>query len=241
MSYRKPTLEEIVLRLRFSEGGLSHGYGVELVSKLKGLGLTDIQMAATLDAVPATPAESPSPRVLPRMRCWDDQHLRLVQIAQDMIVINQTKQYLGWSQFRELVEGVASFLDKDKLFATLKDLELRALDRMSIPRPSYRFSDWMQCDGTYLPQFYQDATTSLDVDMGIGLLELDGFNRQFHAHAQVKAKEVELRLQTVLARRITADDNWRTVLEELHTESNSVFENVITDRVRYEIMQGWEK
>jgi hypothetical protein len=117
-------------------------------------------------------------------------------------------------------------------------MTLGAIDQFELPRAGYSMSTVLNVGGTIVPQWYADSTESVDLDMGRGLLDRDGHNRQVHINALVGSDLVKITLRTQLSVRIAGMSAVPDALARLHDESNATFEAMITDYVRNKIMGG---
>lgn len=234
MSYKKPTLFEIYVRLSFADGVLPHAKLFNVVPLLKDSGLTEIEISQALHSAP-TMTEPP---LTSRVRCWDKERLRLVQLESDLIIVNQTKEYLGWSTFMQLVTKTLQTLKDASIELRYKSAQLHTLDRLTVPRGDYKLGEWLNCDGSILPQWYKESTQACDLTLGLGLLAVDKKNRQLHVHVRPGEKSVEIRFDAVFEEAMSDPASLDRVLNVLHDESNELFETIITNRVRNEIMEG---
>jgi uncharacterized protein (TIGR04255 family) len=179
-----------------------------------------------------------SDAISPRIRCWDSEKLRLVQLAQDMVIVNQTKKYLGWSTFMELITNAQKSLRSAGIAARYKSVALGTIDLFVVPRDGYFLGKWLNCDGDFIPRFYKDSTQACDIVLGLGFLDADRMNTQLNVRVRPKKDQVEIRFESAFDRALEPSDSVESMLERLHLESYKRFEALITDRVRNDIMQG---
>lgn len=234
MSYNSPTLTEIYLKLTFDEGTLSEENFFEIVPIIKRAGLEKVEMGQVLEQAAGTTA-----RPLTRIRCWDREQYRLVQLSPDTVVINQTKEYLGWSKFRELISMTLKALNESGVQSSFKSIELNTIDQFDIPSNDFRFGKWLNCESRFIPSWYEDATEPCDIDLGKGIININGRNRQFHVRVEMhqKTQMMHVRMQGVFHELVNAE-TFDEKLDALHNEANEQFESVITDNLRNEVMQG---
>src|SRR5437867_11131756 len=97
--YKKPVLIEIFAECVLTPGTLPVPRFFDTVPTLKARGFTDIEMIGN---VQMTANEGPS--MQPRIRCWSADRRRLIQIAEDLVIVNLIGDYPGWRPFIELFE-----------------------------------------------------------------------------------------------------------------------------------------
>ncbi len=85
MGYRNPTLTEILVELYLPEGTLPDKKFMALARELAALGLNDQELGHNALVVNQEPGEDPVPKVVPRIRCWDSERIRLVQFSPDAL------------------------------------------------------------------------------------------------------------------------------------------------------------
>jgi hypothetical protein len=119
----------------------------------------------------------------------------------------------------------------------VKSLNLRTIDRFSVPRERFRARDYLQVGGLLIPKWYQDSRESLDIDLGKGFLQHDSRNRNVIVRIRSFSDPATVEILAAFHDEVSNRDLTR-LLEALHTESNDTFEALVTDRTRSEIMGG---
>jgi uncharacterized protein (TIGR04255 family) len=172
------------------------------------------------------------------VRCWRPGRAELVQLVQDLIVVNLTGAYPGWDAFVELFAQARKALAAGLGDVEVSSLNFAAIDRFEVPRAGFSISQYLNVGGPIVPKWYVDCTESLDLDMGRGLLDQDGHNRQIHIDVRSAQDPVKVTFRTQFHDRVPAGGDLVQVLSRLHDESNLTFEAMITDRLRTMIMGG---
>ena len=240
MSYADPTLVELYAELHLLSGTLKPSAFFGTVPFLQEHGFGDVEMAEgglfRLD-----PSDkSLQPATHPRVRCWNEERTALVQIGEDLLVANIVGDYPGWNPFLEHLtvarDALRSGLGEDPSIASLS---LNYIDRFYVPTEGYTLGKYLACDGTFVPSWYADATETLDITLGRGLLKKEGFNRQVRVKVRFREEEddIQVEFRTNLHDSLDGNDV-DSVLERLHSESNEIFEALITDTTREQVMGG---
>lgn len=234
MSYNQPILLEIYLKVTLREGALPESKYFSIVPLLQTAGLITVELGQALEQ------HDQVARQVSRVKCWDKDKFRLVQLAPDVVLVNQTKQYLGWSKFRELIGVTFAAVADGGVPLNFKSIELNTIDQFEVPLPDYRFGKWLNCKGPYLPPWYEDVSDPCDIHMGQGLLNVNGQNRQLHVHVEThpKAGIARIRMQGIFHDALQDQKSFDERLSALHDEANEQFESIITDALRTEIMRG---
>jgi len=237
VAYRKPTLVETHAELHLSQGSLSEARFFDIVPELKKLGFTDIELSTAGLSLDITQGR-PSTREMQQVRCWRPGRKELVQLRADVLVANLTGDYPGWDAFVRLFAEARSALEAGMARPVVTSLNLGALDQFEVSRDGFSISGYLNVGGPIIPTWYAGCTASLDLDMGRGLLDQDGYNRQVHMAIRSGGDPVKIVFRSQFHDRVQAGADLVALLARLHDESNSTFEALITDRVRNEIMGG---
>lgn len=235
MSYKNPILDEIYLRIFFQEGVLSQKQFFDIIPYFKEIGLIDaeIQQGALV-----IPQKSGEPSIEPRIRCWDKDRHKLAQLSPDLIIVNQTKEYLGWENFSALVNDVLNALQRAGIERNITSISLHTLDKFNVPLEGFEMGSWLNCGGPMLPEWYSDNKEACDIDLGKGLLVVSGSNRQLHLKVRPEKTDVSIRFESVFHDVLTDERGFDQTLSDLHGESTRIFESIITQHVRDKIMLG---
>lgn len=233
MAYKNPTLIEIYVRFILAGGSLPQVKFFDIVPQLKKLGLQDVEMSTAINDTPG--AEQ---TLVPRVRCWDVERLRLVQLSPDFFIVNQTKEYLGWSSYLNLIHNVQKAIQDSGIELRIESVELHTVDKLKVPRDDYMLGQWLNCNGSMIPRWYEQAVEACDLNLGLGLPRIDKRNRQLRVHVSPKDTEVEINFDSIFFQTFEATADVDKILAMLHNESNEMFEAVITDNVRNKVMGG---
>ncbi len=103
MDYRNPTLTEILVELHLAEGVLPEKDFMALVRELSIYGLDNLEFTQAVVVSRQDDEQEPEPKIVPRIRCWDPERIKLVQISPDVVVVNIVGEYPGWEKFGEHV------------------------------------------------------------------------------------------------------------------------------------------
>jgi uncharacterized protein (TIGR04255 family) len=232
MSYKNPILTEILVELYLQAGCLPESKMIEVVDSMKKEGLSEIEFAQSI----SNPDEDVA-KIVPRIRCWDKDKIKLVQVSPDLIVVNQLKTYLGWSFLEDLVKKCIKTLTSINKEIKFKSISLNTIDRFSVSVEGFKLEDWLECNGKILPVWFKGTKEAADITLGRGFLKTDNKNRQILVQTRPKGPVIEVQLHSVFHDMILTKKA-EEVLGVLHEESNATFEMLITDRVRKEIMGG---
>jgi uncharacterized protein (TIGR04255 family) len=230
-------LVETYAELHLQDDALSQARFFDVVPQLKALGFSEIELATTgltLDIKQGRP----SPRETQRVRCWKPGRTELVQVGEDLLAVNLTGHYPGWDAFVDLFGKARNALAAGLGGIVVRSLNFAAIDRFTIPQEGFSFSDYLNVGGSIVPRWYADCAESLDLDMGRGLLERDGHNRQVHIEVRMTQDSVQVTMRTQFHDRVTDGVDLSQLLSRLHAESNETFEAMITDKLRTNIMGG---
>jgi len=233
MSYKKPIIVEIYTRIFLNNGQLSNSRILDFACSLKEIGYTNN------DIVLASEPSTGTNEFTSRIRCWDQEKIKLIQLSKDTIIFNYVKEYPGWTAFKEFVKEGLDALDKN-INTNFQSVDIRTIDTFEIPDDSYRFGDWINCKSDKIPAWYNDSTDTIDITMGKGSIKSDCQNRQLLLSARKEGGKVRFKIEAAFHDRKHHDDLF-SMMDTFHQESNHTFESIITDRVRIEIMEGKQK
>lgn len=239
MAYKKPTLTETYAEIHLAPGVLSEAQFFDVVPRLKTLGFSEVEFSTVglkLDIKQGRP-----PRELQRVRCWKPGRTQLVQVGEDLLVANLTGEYPGWSSFVQLFDEAYQALVDGLGKVEPVSLNVAALDSFEVPKEGFSVSEYLAVGGMIIPQWYAQSAESLDLTLGRGLLEVDGENRQVHVSVRSAADPVKISFRTQCHDRLAAGSDLKARLQRLHDNTNSIFEALITDRVRQTVMGGQQK
>jgi uncharacterized protein (TIGR04255 family) len=235
MPYKNPTITEIYAELHLEADVLTEGQFFDVVPQLKKAGFGDVEFArAGLDL----DLKSGLPREVKRVRCWNADRTRLVQIGEDLLVVNVLGSYPGWDEFKKLFGVARQALEQGLGEVGVQSLNLLTIDQFEVPRAGFNISRFLNTGGPVMPGWYEGCSEPLDLTMGRGRLQVDGRNRQFRVKVEATRDIVKVRIQAHFHDRVEEGADLVELLERLHDESNDTFEDLITDHLRNEVMGG---
>jgi uncharacterized protein (TIGR04255 family) len=238
VDYEKPILVEIYTETYIKSGQLPSERFFDIVPALRELGLSKVEFGH-VDALSVQPAERIiSQSRAPRVRCWDKENHKLVQVGQDLLVINVVGTYPGWEEYVDFFERVQATARRAIPGLEAQSLALHAIDRFDVDKAGYKLADYLAPTGRIIPEWYLESQEAIDIDMGRGLLHSDGYNRVVNVKVRPGKKRVKIELRSTFHENVSEDHYLGKVLESLHRRSISTFEAMITDRTRNEIMGG---
>jgi uncharacterized protein (TIGR04255 family) len=242
VSYHRPIIIEIYAELFFEPGSFSFAQMLEVIPLLRRRGFSIVESA---DVVESNMADLDDPQLrpahIPRIRCWTEDKTRLVQLAPDNVAMNMVSPegtYPGWEPFvTEVVRPTCEVLLQHASRARPVSLALNTLDRFTIPE-GVPLGEFLYCGGPRIPAVLADTTQAFDYDIGRGLLHTDRKNRQLHISGRQSQNAYMVNIHAVFHETISEDEGILQKLEQLHDDANEVFESLITDRTRNEVMEG---
>jgi hypothetical protein len=231
MRYKKPTIFEIFIECFLAPSTLSVSRLFDIVPALKEKGFTDVELQPTFQV------GTDEPSLRPRIRCWSEGRKKLIQLSEDTLIVNLVGEYPGWQAFTELLENAASVVASKTGQFVIASMNLHTIDRFSVPAESYVFDRYVNCGGKFVPEWYKGACEALDITLGRALVKEDAWNRQIIVRVR-RREPVSIEFRVGLHNVVGSGERWKDVLETLHNESNQVFESLITETTRNEIMGG---
>jgi len=227
---------EIVADLYLEPGSLPEKSLMAIARELAEHDLDDLEFAQGV--VVESQDQALVPKIVPRIRCWDSERIRLVQLSPDAVSVNLIGEYPGWEKFREHIRisraSIESALKRD---LQLIRVELQTIDKWKVDSAGFTIGQHLNCGGTFIPQWYSSVSVSSDINLGQGFHNKDGFNKK--VNVQVRTSEADAQFQIVIVLGVSAQErDFNTMMEQLHSESVQFFEEIITDRVRDKIMGG---
>lgn len=242
MSYQRPIIIEIYAELFFEPGTFSFAQMLEVVPPLQRRGFSIVESADVAETNIDGP-DDPEFRAahVPRIRCWTEDKTRLVQLAPDSVAMNLVSPegtYPGWEPFvSEVVRPSCDILRQVASRARPMSLALNTLDRFAISRGT-PLGEFLNCGGPRIPVILADTTQAFDYDIGRGLLQSDRRNRQLHISGRPGTSAYLINIHGVFHETLSEGEEILRKLEQLHDDANEVFESLITDRTRNEVMKG---
>lgn len=78
---------------------------------------------------------------LGRMQFWRADRTALVQVGPNHLSINQLRPYIGWPQFKAMIEQVLSLYKEESPFEKINGLSLRYINHLPLPEGRYHFEE----------------------------------------------------------------------------------------------------
>jgi uncharacterized protein (TIGR04255 family) len=155
-----------------------------------------------------------------------------------MNLVSPEGTYPGWESFvSDVVRPTCEILRQTASRARPTSLALNTLDRFEIPG-ELPLGEFLNCGGPRIPAILADTRQAFDYDIGRGLLHQGGQNRQLHISGRPGASAYMVNIHGVFHEVIAEGGDILRKLEQLHDDANMVFESLITDRTRNEVMKG---
>lgn len=238
MGYRNPTLTEIIAELHLEVGTLPEKSFMALARELAVDGLDDQEFGHMAIVLSQDEEKEPEPKFVPRIRCWDSERIRLVQFSPDVVYVNLVGEYPGWDKFSEHIRTTHEAVTKAlKSEFQLTQIELTTIDRWKANLAGFTTGQYLNCSGPVIPKWYSEVSVSSDISLGQGFYHKDGFNKKIKITVRTTADNVEFQVLITFGETYQ-EKNFDALMERLHRESVQCFEELITDRVREEIMGG---
>jgi uncharacterized protein (TIGR04255 family) len=233
-SYQRPILVEIVAQMRFGAPGISGAQIVDAAAFLRAKGFE----SADLEVQAEPPLGGEGPGLASTLRLWSADRTRLVQFRPSACIANIIGEYPGWTPFtRHLAESLKA-LEAAGLKKLPDSVSLATIDRFQVPANRFRLGDYLAATGKWIPTSYAEVAEASDITLGRGLLPVDGKNRVVKvAVRRASEGEAQVTLECVLIDRLEGARP-ESVYDRLHDEALALFEELITDKTRTEVMGG---
>lgn len=239
MSYKRPILREIYAEVHLQEGALPQIAFVRLAQILTEAGLTLPEFNQVQSFKMDAAGGPPTIHVAPRIRLWNPEKNQLAQFSPDEFYFNLVGPYLGWQAFdalRETTEkAVRTATGKEP---ALRQVSLILLDSMKVPAAGYTLGKYLKCGGAYIPSWYATSTEAIDISMGRGVLPNDRLNRAFKIAVRPADDGVSIEINSTFRAAALSGRSLKELIHSLHDDSTAVFEEMITDTTRNDIMGG---
>jgi uncharacterized protein (TIGR04255 family) len=171
----------------------------------------------------------------PRIRCWNRDGKRLVQISEDILVINQTKGYLRFSEVRKLflksLNLLVNIIGKNKI----SSISFNTIDLFKVTKKEFNLGRYINCDGSIITKSLSEKKCPLDLYCADGFIPNDYLPRYEHSInliARENAENVNVRMQVGFEKALEDSSQIEKSIDELEDMSYHFFENVITDDYR---------
>jgi uncharacterized protein (TIGR04255 family) len=237
VAYKKPTLTETYAEIHLPQGVLTEARYFDVVPRLKALGFTEIEFATTGISLQVRQGR-PFPREQQRVRCWKPDRTQLVQVGEDLLIVNLTGDYPGWDAFMALFDQSIRAVKSGLGDFQVESLNLATLDTLKVSKEGFSARKYLNVEGMIVPKWYGETSESFDIDLGRGLLDINGHNRQVHVNVRAAEDPVTVSIRCEFHDKVRGTSDLTVLLIKLHDESNAIFEALITDHVRNVVMGG---
>jgi uncharacterized protein (TIGR04255 family) len=242
ISYKKPILIEQFVELYLAKRSLSQDSILSFIPHLKSQGFDIIEMGVvegiTINIVPEKKEEITRLPSSPRIRCWNSQRNKLVQLFEDRIAVHQVGEYLGYTDFKNLLSSIIKLATETLTNFKVESVAFQTIDQYKTNFDSFLVSKFFNCSGEIIPKWYESSKESFDITLGRGLINsTDGQNRQIYLSARDDAAFKLISMRCVCHSQLL-QKSVLICVDELHDESCNLFEKIITDTVRNEVMRG---
>lgn len=242
MDYKKPLLIEIYTEVLFQKDRLLPETFFDIVPKIKQLGLDVTEMGQVLEVKGEVEKEDAVEREFystPKVRCWNKEKTRLVQLSKDLLIVNLIGEYPGWKDYLAFFKSAMEAVRLAKVAIECKALAFHTIDKISdLPREGFSLGAYINADGEKIPRWYRDAKDSSDISYGMGYLERDGYNKQLAVRTRTKQDKIEISINAAFKKMLGPSDSVDSLLESLHRESSDSFRELLTNKTLNEIMGG---
>jgi len=130
-------------------------------------------------------------------------------------------------------------IEKEFSNITWNKVSLSYIDKIDdIDDKDFTLGKYINCNNDILPRILNDSKEASDCIIGRGNANIEN-NRQIKLALRINEKRLyNIRLETVFLVLIHENTDLNEILKELHFQGNELFEKIITDYVRQEIMGG---
>jgi uncharacterized protein (TIGR04255 family) len=238
MAYKNPTLTEIVAEIRLESGTLPEKNFMRLINELAEHGLDQQELGHIAIMDSQAKPEGIEPALVPRIRCWDRERIKLVQFSVDAVYVNLIGEYPGWDAFMDHLRMAEGSVEKVvERTPNIVRVAHQTIDKWKAERSSFTIGQYLNCGGPFIPGWYSEVNVSGDISLGQGFHAKDGFNKNINLRVRTSDNAVQFQMSVNLA--VAGEQlNLMQTMDQLHDESGQIFEGVITDKVRNEIMGG---
>jgi len=234
MRYKNPLITELFVELHLKAGTFDADKILALAHQLRNDQFQVIEFTNSQRIV------SNEVTFEPRIRCWTSDKKRLIQLSTDLLIVNCVGKYLGWDDFRSHFEKCVEWFESSTGSLDINTVSLNVIDRTeAIERNGFRLGDYLICGGgNFVPPAYGEISSAADISLGLGLINVDGYNRVIKIAVRPSDKNVLLQIHTVIHRALQISLPLSKLVEKLHDEANECFEQLITKKTRDEVMGG---
>ena len=239
MSYKKPTLIEQYVAFSFRKDTLSQAKMFDVVPALKKIGFDTVEVV-NIEQSSINDTGQIQRTIIPRFRCWNRDHDNLVQLAPDQVFINKVGKYLGWKDFSQMYLNSLSIIKENIEFSNIEGIAFNTVDVMNVFNNA-PLGKYLNC-GEIIPMWYSQIKESFDISLGRGFLQADKYNKHIQLIGREINNEYQIKISSLFQKLITQPiisiDYLSNEIENLHEESNTTFESMITDYTRENILGG---
>lgn len=173
-------------------------------------------------------------RRVSRMRFFNADRTRLIQLSENLLVVNVLRPYTHWDEFKRLIFDAAQRYGEVVPSAQVGRTVLRYIDQFEFDASTFRLGDWIECQGRYFPPGLADHALPVLYHMR---LELSS-SEQIAMGLGVRDEQQGQRRTVILDTEVTdldvrqADRSAEAALDRMHTRIIDVFEGCITNKTR---------
>lgn len=169
---------------------------------------------------------------IPQVQLFDQEHTLALQAHPRSISVHNISTYFGWKKLKTTVAKVHELINE--LDLSTDAVGYSTIDELVVPCDGFALGRYFNCDGSWIPTSFVDTARMCDLQLGQELLELDGRNQQISLKVRIHDGLAKVTLHSKIYRKITSEDPLN-VIDQLHEESTSLFELLITDETRREM------
>ncbi|MFN0274267.1 MAG: TIGR04255 family protein [Chitinophagales bacterium] len=228
MSYKNPILAEIYVEFFLIEPASSNDQ-LDLVQILKSNGYDNITLPNEIYNL-SPPQKTINTKYI---RCMNETGDKLIQVSPQVFVMNAIGNYKGKDDFFTFFHSGVNYLKETNLFNSINGLSLNTIDRLDVVlNDNFLFQDYINCEGEIVPKWYKGSIYPIDINYGKGVPGKDEYNKQVKLSGRINDDKYSFELQTLLRFQIEDTTLIENFFNDIYVESNQIFENVITDKVR---------
>jgi uncharacterized protein (TIGR04255 family) len=237
MSYKNPIINEIYCQFYYNHSVIQQ-------EQYKIMDLMKPHFEET-EIEPDLAIITPGNKMSVRIRLWKNEKKELLQIFGNRIAFNYLPhvedgaEYKGWKYFCDNNIKYISLIEKEFSNITWNKVSLSYIDKIDdIDDKDFTLGKYINCNNDILPRILNDSKEASDCIIGRGNANIEN-NRQIKLALRINEKRLyNIRLETVFLVLIHENTDLNEILKELHFQGNELFEKIITDYVRQEIMGG---
>jgi uncharacterized protein (TIGR04255 family) len=167
MDYRNPTLTEIIAELRLEAGTLPEKGFLTLARELAAHGFDDQEFGHMVVIENQDQEQEPEPKIVPRIRCWDHERIKLVQFSPDAVYVNLIGEYPGWDKFSEHIRTTRTSIESELAVGSLLALQPNRLSVTKVSSKESASDTLLTTIPNAVQAFFQRAESRLSAETEI--------------------------------------------------------------------------